>query len=291
MISTNVHVSTFGELVKQEWNYPDYEDDYKKTQLFLCSPNMDISGGKIQISDIDRLANYPEAKSVTISGLNQDTFEYFIHTYGKQLRYIRFFKNKAVEDWSLIGTLPELECVYWFHNQRITKLWDMSQNQALKVVVLEDFTRLHDLSGVEKAPALEWFGFGDAVWYTSEIESLNPFVGTKIRRIDFYGNKIRDMDISFIPNIQNLEVFNFPSNHFTTEQVAWLVAKCPNLKGRFLKPYKDSKIWNEQTGTADIPAVIIVGKRKPQLAIDGNEKKIAKYIANFEKLVEQYRQE
>ena len=167
----------------------------------------------------------------------------------------------------------------------------MSHNQALKVVELNDFTRLHDLSGVEKAPALEWFGFGDAVWYTSEIESLNPFVDTKIRRIDFYGNKIRDMDISFIPNIQNLEVFNFPSNHFTTEQVAWLVAKCPNLKGRFLKPYKDSKIWNEQTGTADIPAVIIVGKRKPQLAIDGNEKKIAKYIANFEKLVEQYRQE
>lgn len=287
----NVHVSNFFELVKQEWNYPSYEDNSKETQLVLQSLDADVSGGKIQISDIDKLANYPEVKSVTILGLSQDTFEYFIHTYGRQFRYINFFKNKAVEDWSLLGTLPELECVYWFHNQRITKLWDMSQNRALRVVELNDFTKLHDLSGVEKAPALEWFGFGDAVWSTSEIESLKPFIDTKIKRIDFYGKKIRDMDISFIPNMRSLEVFNFPSNHFTTEQVAWLVAKCPNLKGRVLQPYIDYMIWNEQTRESDIPAVIIVGKRKPLLAIEGNEKRIANYIDKFEKLVEQYRQE
>lgn len=287
----NVQVSNFFELVKQEWNYPSYEDDSKETQLVLRSLDADVTGGKIQISDIDKLANYPEVKSVTILGLSQDTFEYFIYTYGRQLRYINFFKNKAVEDWSLLGTLPELECVYWFHNQRITKLWDMSQNLALRVVELNDFTKLHDLSGVEKAPALEWFGFGDAVWSTSEIESLKPFIDTKIKRIDFYGKKIRDMDISFIPNMRNLEVFNFPSNHFTTVQVAWLVAKCPNLKGRVLEPYIDYMIWNEQTRESDIPAVIIVGKRKPLLAVEGNEKRIANYIDKFEKLVEQYRQE
>ena len=39
-----------------------------------------------------------------------------------------FFKNKGVEDWSLLGTLPELEGLYWFHNQKITKFWDMSRN-------------------------------------------------------------------------------------------------------------------------------------------------------------------
>ncbi|MCH5267190.1 MAG: hypothetical protein J1E62_02500 [Lachnospiraceae bacterium] len=287
----NVHVSYFDELEKQEWNYPSYEDGAKETQLILCPPDADVSGGKIQIRDIDKLANYPEVKSVTILGLRQDTFEYFIQTYGKQLRYIKFFKNKAVEDWSLLGTLPELECVYWFHNQRITKLWDMSQNHALRAVELNDFTRLHDLSGVEKAPALEWFGFGDAVCYTSELESLKPFINTKIKRIDFYGNKIRDMDISFIPDMPNLEVFNFPSNHYTTEQVAWLVAKCPNLKGRFLKSHTEHMRWNDQTNEPDIPGVIIVGKRKPMLAIEGNEKKIANYIAKFEKLVEQYRKE
>ena len=115
----NIHASYFPELIKQEWNYPSYGDDSEETQLILRSPDADVSGGKIKISDIDELAN----------------------------------------------------------------------------------------------------------------------INTKIRRIDFDGKKIRDMDISFIPNMQHLEVFNFPSNHFTTEQVAWLVAKCPNLKGRFLKSH------------------------------------------------------
>lgn len=287
----NIHVANLYELVQEEWNYPGRGNGSKKTQLLLCETDADVTGGKISISDIDKLANYPDVKSVTVSGLNQETFEYFIKTYGRQLRFIEFFKNKAVEDWSLLGTLPQLEGIHWFHNQRITKLWDMSKNYALKLVALEDFTRLHNLDGIEKAPALEWFDFGDAVWSTSELESLQPFYGTKIRRIDFSGKRIRDMDISFIPEMKELEVFNFPSNHFTTEQVAWLAAKCPELKGNSLKPYKDFVLWNKDTHKSDISAVIIVGKRKPTLAIEGNGKKIAGYVAKFEKLVEQYRSE
>lgn len=286
----NIHVPDFDELVKQEWNYQGIGNGTNKTQLWLRSANMDVTGGKITTSDIDVLANYPDIKSVTISGLNQNTFEHFIHTYGNQLRFIEFFKNKAVEDWSLLGTLPQLECVYWFHNQKITKLWDMSENYALKAVVLRNFTKLHDLSGIEKAPAIEWFEFGDAVWDRSEIESLKPFKNTKIKRIDFYGKKIRDMDISFIPDMKNLEVFNFPSNHFTTQQVAWLVAKCPKLIGDSLKPYIDSLLWNEQTNE-DIPAANIVGKRKPTLSFTDNEERISKYVTDFENLVKKYHNE
>ena len=70
---------------------------------------MDIGGGRISIPEIDVLAEHPEAEAVRISGLRQDTFEYFIQTYGQRLRAIHFFKNKLVEDWSLLGTLPKLE--------------------------------------------------------------------------------------------------------------------------------------------------------------------------------------
>lgn len=96
--------------------------------LWLREEKMDIGGGTISIEDIDKLKDYPDTDVVTISGLHQDTFEYFIKTYGAQLRAIRFFKNKLVEDWSLLGTLPKLEYVYFFANQRISSLWDMSRN-------------------------------------------------------------------------------------------------------------------------------------------------------------------
>ena len=70
--------------------------DYDKTtkthnSLWLREENMDIGGGKITISDIDKLKDFPDAEVVTISGLKQETFEYFIRTYGKQLKAIRFF--------------------------------------------------------------------------------------------------------------------------------------------------------------------------------------------------------
>ena len=97
------------------------------------------------------------------------------------------------------------------------------------------------------------------------------------------------MDMSFIPYLKHLEYFNFPSNLFSTEDVAWLVAKCPHLKGRSLKPYIDFFMWNSETKKSDIPAAIIVGKRKPMLAIPGNEERIANYVAKFNKKVEEYK--
>ena len=287
----NIHAYNFETLAQKEWNYPAIDKDSRWTQLLIKASNADVSGGVIRKEEIDRIAEYPDAKSVSISGLRQDTFEYFIRTYGQQFRYINFFKNKGVEDWSLLETLPELEALYWFHNQKIAKMWDMSRNYALKAAALDDFTKLHDLSGVEKAPSLEWFGFGDAVWSTSEIDSLKPFRGTKIRRISKKKKKIRDMDISFIPDLKELEVFDFPTNLFTTEEVAWLAAKCPNLTGYSLKPYVEYKTFDERTKKTDVPAVIIVGRRKPSLVVEGNEERIAAYAAKFNRLAEKFREE
>ncbi len=256
----------------------------EKTQLWLKPSNMDVTGGNIQIEEIDRLAEFPHIKSVTISGLNQETFEYFITKYGKQLHYIEFFKNKKVNNWELLGTLPELECVEWFHNQRITALWDMSKNYALKVLSINDFTRLHSIDGIEKAPALEWFDFGNAVCATSEIESLSPLCNTNIRRIDFYGKKIKDFDISVLSKMKNLEIFNFPTNLFTTEQVAWIVANFPDLKGYSLRPYVE---FVNKMNETEIPTVIIVGKRKPAMVIKGNEKRIENYTEKFHAMVKE----
>ena len=281
----DIHAYNFETLAQAEWNYPRIDQDSRWTQLLI----KDMSGGAIGKEDIDRIAEHPDARSVSIGGLRQDTFEYFITTYGRQFRYIHFFNSNGIEDWSLLETLPELEGLYWFHNQKITKFWDMSRNRSLKALEISDFCKLHDLSGVEKAPSLEWFGFGDAISRTSEIESLRPLADTNIRRLSFSGKTIRDMDISFIPQMRALEVFDFPTNLFTMEEVAWLVGKCPNLEGYALKPYIETMVYNEKTYKADKPGVILVGK--PTLATEGNEKRIANHVAQFNKIVEQTRKE
>ena len=141
----------------------DNSYDFDGQGIWIKPFDMDVSGGKITKEEIDELDQYETIEILIITGLRQDTFEYFIKKYGYKVKTIHFFKNKLVEDWSLLQSLPQLEFIYWFHNQRITKLWDMSNNDKLKGLCLEDFTRLNDLSGIEKAKNLEIFSMGDAV--------------------------------------------------------------------------------------------------------------------------------
>ncbi len=281
---------TFSSFVDGLYDY----DNHRHTGLHLYNENADIGGGKITIADIDILSDYPNIDTVSISGLNQQTFDYFITTYGKQLRAIRFFKNRAVEDLSLLGTLPQLEYVHFFYNQKVIKLWDMSGNVSLSGLCIQDFSRLHSIKGVETAPALKEFSIGDAIWSTTVIDSFMPLENTAIEKLSFSGKTIRDNDLSFLSFMPKLSEFNFATNLFATEQVAWIVSNFPPLSGFALKARHDCmlcdrKLYDTSAIIKDVPSTIIVGKRKPTLNIEGNEAKISKYEAKFEELKNQYR--
>ncbi len=257
--------------------------------IWLREEKMDIGGGKITTADIDRLKAYPDAEVVTISGLQQDTFDYFIKTYGAQLKAIRFFKNKFVEDLSLLGTLPQLEYVYFFANQRITSLWDMTENTSLRGLAIEDFSRLTSINGIQTAPTLKEFRIGNAIWSKMVINSLMPLANTKIEHLSFTGRAIEDNDLSFLESLPHIKTFDFSTNMFTTEQVAWIVANCPYTEGYALRPKVDCMLFESNENMVDVPKAIIVGKRKPTLKVEGNEERIQKYVDSFEKLKAKYK--
>ena len=258
------------------WNYGHIGD--LRCEVHIHAKDMDVTGGRIKKEDIDELKKYPNIKSVVFSGLNQETFEYFIKNYGQQFIVIDFFKNKFVEDWSLLSTLPQLECIRFFHNQRITKLWDMSHNMSLKLLWIEDFTRLHCLDGIETAPHLEYFDIGNAVWDKAEIDTYQCFRNTNIKYLRFSGKTIIDKDMSFIQDMPKLEVFDFPSNLLSSEQVAWITGHFPKLQGYCLKPVIE---YDDE--------VLVVGKRKPLIKKIGNEKRINQYINKFKEYEQKYK--
>lgn len=283
----NITIDNFSKFVDGSYDYDPKTKTH--TGLHLYNRYADVGGGTIYIDDIDVLKSYPNVDTVGISGLHQYTFEYFIKTYGHQLKAIRFFKNKMVEDWSLLGSLPNLEYVSYFANQRITSLWDMSGNTSLKGLAIENFSRLHGIKGIEKAPALKYFDIGDAIDRTTVIDSFMPLAGTQIEHLRFSGKAIEDNDLSFLNDMKSLKSFDFATNLFTTEQVAWIVANFPQLEGFALRAKRDTTMFDWETKRDDIPAALIVGKRKPMLKVSGNEVKIQKYVANFEALVEKYK--
>lgn len=268
-------------------NFENFRDNYSRFYPWLREENMDVGGGTISIEDIDKIKDYPDAEVVTISGLQQDTFEYFIKTYGHQFKAIRFHKNKLVEDWSLLGELPSLEFVHWFFNQRITSFWDMSKNASLKAISIDDFSRINGFEMIDTAPALEFLSIGAAVWPSNfAFDSFAPLINSKVRKLEFYRLKIPTRDFSFVLNMPQLQEFDFPSNLLTTEQYAWIVANRPDLKGWSLCA---AYIRTDYDGEAEKKRVLVIGKGKREFDLKGNEKRLEKIEREFQALIKKYR--
>lgn len=69
--------------------------------LTIVPLDNDIGGGRVTKEEIDIIRQYPDAKSLRISGLNQETFEYLISNYGCQ------FEMKELA--RLIAAIPGLK--------------------------------------------------------------------------------------------------------------------------------------------------------------------------------------
>ena len=252
-------------------------------QIQLCQKNMGLGGGKISVSDIDRINQYKNTQRVEISGLRQDTFEYFITKYGNRIKYINFFKNKMIEDFSVLSTLTEVRGISFFHNQRATRLWDMSSNNKLEGLKFNNFTRLHSLDGIQTAPSLRYLSFGDILDGRSTLTDLEPLAGTKLVYFEFSGKRLESHDTSVYMRMPELKYLDFYSEIYTTEEIAQIVASCPHLSGRSLGPYVTFD------RTIDGLDVRILGKRKPNLNSQKDAARIAMYAEKFYALVEQYK--
>ncbi|WP_371380946.1 hypothetical protein [Sporomusa aerivorans] len=246
----------------------------------------DVSGGRITKNDIDRLKDC-KATEIWISGLTQNTFEYFIETYGQQFKIIHFWKCPLIADFKKLETLISIEYLIFFWNQRVTHLWDLSKNPKLRGLSFDDFTRMHTLEEIPLAPSLEELYFGDKIWNKYILDSLTPLSrAEKLKTLNFSAKKINDNDITPLARIMNLERLEFTSNLFSTEQIAWLTANT-NITSSVLAPYKKLKYPLKTAGK--IKDILVIGKRKPFLDSQEDKARLDKYEREFIDLVNKYR--
>lgn len=132
----------------------------------------EVDGGRTSREQIDVIREFAEAESIVISGLNQENFDYFVNTYGKQFKAINFWKNKTVSDLSALSGLTDIEYISFFYNQKADRLWDMTDNKKLVALSLSDFNRLHSLAGIEKTGNLKTLYIYDRVYARMELARL-----------------------------------------------------------------------------------------------------------------------
>lgn len=220
-----------------------------------------------------------------ICGMNQESLEYFVQHYGKTYRYLNFFKCQLIRDFSPLEDLHNLEEMGLYWNIRSDRLWDMSKNTALHTISISDAKRMTlNPELLKTSPTLQHVFLAGSIFNNFTVESLDCFAGMPSLKQLCLGNiRLADKRIEALNTLPSLERFDFDAGMLTTEEIAWIVAKYPHLSGRSLCAYnKEDAILND---------VRVCGFRKPGLDLPEHQKRLDKYVAQFNALVEKYRNE
>jgi hypothetical protein len=254
----------------------------------------ELSGGRTTAADLDAIAARPEATALRVSGLDQKTFELLVTRYGSQFDAIYFWKDGRLADLTPLERLPQLRLAGFYVNQRTTRLWDLRKTPHLVGLRFENFTRLHALDDLATGVALQELDFGHALWNTAVFDSLSPLAALgSLRRLSFNAKRIADGRIQPLASLPQLEWLSFPPNLFSTTQVAWLRAHLPeSVQSHVLGPtFRLGPITNlmDDTITELDKNVLVVGRRKPALSSRRDKKRIQRYVHEFERLVQAFR--
>lgn len=220
-----------------------------------------------------------------ITCFSQEGLEYFVRNYGHTYRVLSLYDCRWIRDFSPLGELPYLEAIRIDWSQRNEKLWDFSKNTSLKVLSIAGSRKLvYNPLLLQTAKTLEEVRFWGDTFTNYPLESMDCFQGMdSLKRIDLIWIKLENHSMDVLRTLPNLEQFHFDPGMLTTEEIAWIVAKYPKLYGRCLCAYnKEDALLND---------VRVCGFRKPGLDLPQHQKRLDQYIAQFDALVEKYRNE
>ena len=237
---------------------------------------------------IDYEMQFPHSNSVMkLHHLTQAGFEHFVSVYGESYRVLYLNDCTGIRDFSPLGDLKNLEAIRLEWCRKTDKLWDMSGNTSLKVLSIHDAKKIvENPMELRTSSTLEevrlWGAFFDN---KHTLDSLECFRGMpSLRRIDLNDIKLKNRNFDVLSTLPNLEEFHFDAGMLTTEEIAWIVAKYPKLYGECLGVYTTQEC-------ACVNDIRICGYRKPGLDLPKDQKRLDRYTAEFNALVERYRNE
>lgn len=254
---------------------------------YIRKPSDPLSLTNLTPDDVDYETQQGKNRDmIEICGITQEGFEHFCKVYGQTYRYISLFKCQLLSDLSPLGELPNLEYVDIYWNIRSDKLWDMSKNVNLKAIAISDCKKMtYDPQLLKTAASVEDITFGGSVFNAYPMKSLEVFAHIPtLHNLRLYDIKPEDKTAYFLDTAPDLETYEFDPGMYTTEEIARMVAKRPDVGGRFFRAYGPAHIGSKRF-------MRVSGYRKPELELPRQQKVLDKHVAYFNALVEQYRQE
>lgn len=240
--------------------------------------------GDMDADDVDYEMQFEkDTDELEICGMNQSGLERFVEKYGGTYRRLHFFHCQYISDFSPLEDLKNLEMVSIDWNVRAQKLWDMSKNPALWSFFCSGSRKLaYAPEGLQSSKTLRNIKLcGPWLDGTYPLRSLECFADiATLEKLVIRFIKPEDRSTAFLDTLPLLREFNFDPGMFTTEEIARIVARYPALRGEYLCAYAET-----------FGDYRVSGYRKPTLQLPRDQKRLDKYSAEFQALVEKYKTE
>ena len=107
--------------------------------------------GSDNIIVLDKAINGTPAISVFLNGFNQEQFLYVAPKIMDTAEIIYFFKCPYIHDLSSLSHFKKLKCVHIYWNNSLESLWDMTDNQSLKVISFSAISKLNSIEALKNS--------------------------------------------------------------------------------------------------------------------------------------------
>lgn len=239
---------------KNDFYYRYYEDIRLRVKNSYLRFHV-TSDYKKELAELDKTIY----REIDISGLHQESFEYFILNYAEKFTIIRLVHCNLIRDFTCLETLEDVTFITIDWNNKATKLWNMSRNFKLKSLYFLDVKKITDFTEVTTAPKLVEIAISESTNSKlgknhCEIETLQPFQDSKnLKRIFLTVEKIKHDGITPLLEMNSLDNLHLSSHLFTLEEFAYLNAK---LENTVVIPNKPYYIYQDDDW------VLVVGRRR-----------------------------
>ncbi|PEN53774.1 internalin [Bacillus toyonensis] len=241
-------------------------------------------------NDVQELAISGKTKNIELLGelkirdlwifaVNQKQFDKIMTYVNPEVLYVY---EMRVENLSKLQEMSNLRALYLCWNTKNTNLWDLRYNKNLSYLLIEDFSKLEDLTPIKDGQNLEGLYLGGGIVKALNVKTLDP-IGelVQLNALTLMNIKVKDLSLEPLMNLEGLKQLNL-SNQFPMEEYAKLSVVLQNTECEFFKPY----VHTDSIGGKDI---MMIGRKRPFLNSKTDFEKIRKYEQEFKRIQEEFR--
>lgn len=255
-----------GEQPKVTRDLVEINNDVQELSVDGKTKNIELLGGL-------------KIRELWVFAVNQKQFDKIMTYVNPEVLYVY---EMRVENLSKLQEMSNLRALYLCWNTKNTNLWDLRYNKNLSYLLIEDFSKLEDLTPIKDGQNLEGLYLGGGIVKALNVKTLEP-IGelVQLNTLTLMNIKVKDLSLEPLMNLEWLKQLNL-SNQFPTEEYAKLSVALHSTKCNFFKPYV-------YTDPIEGKNVMIIGRRKPFLNSKTDLEKIQKYEEEFKKIQEQFK--